>query len=77
MGRTMDKPYGRRKLMNFEQTLRQLTRHIDDIWPQMNEEEEADFRRMMKRSRPCNPEFRAMWKKEANNAALQRRYANG
>jgi hypothetical protein len=43
----------------------------------MNEEERKRFKKVMKILRSVSPEFRQMWKKEADQAALNRRYENG
>lgn len=45
---------------------------IDEAWPEMNREERDEFKRMVKRLRSVSPEFRAMWKKGADAAALKR-----
>ena len=60
--------------MNFEQTFRQLARHIDDIWPHLTAEEKGEHKETMRRLRMCSPEFRQVWRKQTNNTALKRRY---
>ena len=62
--------------MKLEQTFRQLARHIDDIWPDLTDKEKAEHKKNMRVLRLYSPEFRKMWRKEANKAALKRRYTN-
>jgi len=54
-----------------------MARHIDVAWPLMNVEERDSFKKVMKGLRLVSPEFRQMWKKEADQASLNRRYENG
>jgi ribosomal protein L37E len=49
--------------------------YIDVAWKLMNEEEKFRFKRELKALRSVSPEFRQMWQKEADLAALKRRYA--
>ena len=58
--------------MNIEQTFRQLARNIDDIWPQISEEERAEYKETMRLLRISNPAFREMWYEETTNAARAR-----
>lgn len=50
---------------------------IDVVWPIWNEEQRAEFKRMVKRLRLVSPEFRQMWERTANQAAMDRRFKNG
>ena len=50
---------------------------IDVAWPSIGDTERESFRRMQKRLRLISPEYREMWRKNANRAALLRRYAHG
>lgn len=51
--------------------------NIDVAWPLMNRMERDKFKVMVKKLRSVSPEFRAMWQKQADQAAMDRRYANG
>ena len=54
-----------------------MAANIDIAWPMMNAEERVRFKREIEALRLVSPEFRQMWKKEADQAALNRRYNNG
>jgi len=58
--------------MNLEQTFRQLAWHIDEIWPEISEEERAEYKDIMRLLRMSNPAFREMWYEETTNAARAR-----
>jgi hypothetical protein len=65
---------------NFEESKlsrKYMAQNIDLGWQLMNEEERKRFKKVMKILRSVSPEFRQMWKKEADQAALNRRYENG
>jgi hypothetical protein len=49
--------------------------NIDIAWPLMNAEQRAKYKQVMNNLRLVAPEFRQMWQKEADQAALDRRYA--
>jgi ribosomal protein L37E len=52
-----------------------MAHYIDVAWKLMNVEERAAFKKVVKVLRSVSPEFRQMWQKEADQAALTRRYA--
>jgi len=65
---------------NFEESKlarKYMAHYIDLAWKLMNEEERERFKREMGALRLVSPEFRQIWKKEADQAALNRRYNNG
>ena len=48
---------------------------IDIVYPLWTPEVRVEYHSIMKVLRSVSPEFRAMWEKEANKAALARRYS--
>jgi hypothetical protein len=64
--------------MDYKES-RKLKRHlasvIDEVYHTWDREEKDEYHRMVKRLRLVSPEFRAMWEKTTNAAALKRRYA--
>jgi hypothetical protein len=62
----------RRKLMNFEQTLRQLARHINNIWPQIDARERAAYKKWAAERRASNQKIRELWYQETEAAATER-----
>jgi hypothetical protein len=50
---------------------------IDEVWELWSENQRVSFKRMIKRLRSISPEFRQMWERNANQAAMDRRFSNG